>query len=167
MPDKKPEFEPQDKKLKLDVHKVLISTGFSDVRDQYFIEVKSQNNPLFKGRQYMEDSDDVDMIFRNLRKKDDIYDFIGGIYKEADALSLSKVFADEKRVRDEAKAKEMADQMAADQEVPPPADAPADEEPAEENVDDSRKPETIPGFFPRATQFNQLFAETKDKLKYK
>tara|TARA_R110002020_G_scaffold90534_23_gene220502 strand:+ start:2383 stop:2919 length:537 start_codon:yes stop_codon:yes gene_type:complete len=175
--ENKPEFTPQEKKLKLDVHKVSIKTGFSDVDEKYYVEIKSLNNPLFKGRQLMEDPDDADLIFRNMKSKEDVYNYIGGIYKEPSAMSLSTIFADEKEIRDQETAKEMAAQMSADEpgEVPS-ADAPspvADEEPAvddptpDENKDNSGIPLAAPGLFARSVKFDTIFSETIDRITYK
>lgn len=168
MPDKPKTGEGQEKKYKLDVHKVLIRTGFSSEKQKYYIEVKSLNNPLFRGRQYMSDPDDVEILFKNLKNKDSVYEFISGIYKEPTAMSLSKIFADEKKVRDEEKAKEIADMMAepeaADEPAPevPVGDKPKDDKSEEEPEEESNK---TPGLFPISTKFNSLFNEVKKKLK--
>jgi hypothetical protein len=169
MAETKSEFNGEEKRMKMDVHKVQIRTGFSEKDGRYYVEVKSLNNPLFKGRQYMGDPDDAETIFRNLRKKDDIYEYIGGIYKEPSAMSLSKIYADEKKIRDEAKAKEMANQMqqqmGGDEALPSADETPTADETPEESESTGQNIEKTPGLFPRTTKFNSLFAEVKKKFK--
>jgi len=87
-------------------------------------------------------------------------------------MSLSKIFADEKAIRDENKAKEMADTMAAQDPAGLPAadveePAPVDDETPEENKDGVSIPLEAPGLFARTVKFDTIFSETIDKIKHK
>jgi len=133
-------FKPQTKTQMLDVHNIELSTG-KDISDNAcYIFVKSLNNPLLRGKVIIgKDEDLLNETFDALDNKDKVYSFIEDNYKNFTAQNLSKIYADEKQVRDEERVKDAIEFMrqqeaeAAQAAEMEPEEEPEEEEPAEED----------------------------------